>query len=99
HVTVVWEVSYPALVWPRLTRPLVVALAVPLHLGIAFFLGMITFGTVMLFANLAFVSPWIVRAVIDRRSLHVPEVAAEQVEPQRGGKRRKGKSAGTPVAS
>lgn len=99
HVTVVWEVSYPALVWPRLTRPLVVALAVPLHLGIAVFLGMITFGTVMLFANLAFVSPWIVRAVIDRRSLHVPEVAAEQVEPQRGGKRRKGKSAGTPVAS
>lgn len=99
HVTVWWEVSYWALVWPRLTRPIVIALAVPLHLGIAFFLGMITFGTAMLFGNLAFVSPWIVRAVIDRRSLRMPETPAERIEPQRGGKRRKGKSAGTPVAS
>ena len=58
HTTVWWEVSYAALVWPRLTRPIVIAVAVPLHLGIAIFLGMITFGTVMLFGNLAFVSPW-----------------------------------------
>jgi hypothetical protein len=66
HATIFWEVSYVALVWPRLTRPIVIALAVPTHLGIAFFLGMITFGFAMLFGNLAFVSPWVVRAVIDR---------------------------------
>lgn len=57
HVTVFWEVFYCALVWPKLTRPIVLALAVAVHAGIALFLGMITFGTIMIVANLAFVSP------------------------------------------
>jgi hypothetical protein len=68
HVTVAWELSYPALVWPRLPRPLVVAMSVPIHLGIALFLGMMTFGLAMIIANLAFVSPWVVRALTERRS-------------------------------
>ena len=63
HLTVVWEVSYIAFIWPRWTRPLVLALAVPLHLGIAFAMGMITFGLVMLIANLAFISPQCVRRI------------------------------------
>lgn len=67
HVTVFWEVSYAALVWPRLTRPLVIAIALPLHLGICFFLGMITFGLAMLIGNAAFVSPALVRSVVDHR--------------------------------
>jgi hypothetical protein len=66
HATIFWEISYAALVWPRLTRPIVIALAVPTHLGIAFFMGMNTFGFAMLFGNLAFVSPWVVRAVVER---------------------------------
>jgi hypothetical protein len=66
HVTVAWELSYPALVWPRLTRPLVVAMSVPIHLGIALFLGMMTFGLAMIIANLAFVSPWVVRGALNR---------------------------------
>lgn len=65
HLTIVWECSYIVFVWPRLTRPLVIALAVPLHLGIALCMGMITFGLVMLIANLAFVSPALVRMVVD----------------------------------
>jgi hypothetical protein len=65
HVTVAWEISYAALVWPRLTRPLVIALAIPLHMGIALCLGMMTFGLAMLIGNLAFVSPHLVRASID----------------------------------
>jgi len=64
HVTVFWELSYAALVWPRLTRPLVILLAIPLHLGIAICLGMVTFGLAMLIGNLAFVAPWIVRLVL-----------------------------------
>src|SRR5205085_6985895 len=64
HLTIAWEVSYAALVWPRLTRPIVLTLAIPLHLGIACFLGMITFGLVMLIANLAFVPPRMVHAVL-----------------------------------
>lgn len=66
HVTVAWELSYWALVWPRLSRPIVLALAVPLHMGIAICLGMITFGLAMLIGNLAFVSPRLVRTSVER---------------------------------
>ncbi|MGN6546500.1 MAG: HTTM domain-containing protein [Aureliella sp.] len=57
HATVFWETFYAALVWPRLTRPLVLAMAVLVHGGIALFLGMPTFGTIMIVANLAFIEP------------------------------------------
>ncbi len=66
HVTILWEVYYCALIWPRRTRPWMLALAVPLHLGIGICLGMMTFGTVMLIGNLAFVSPALVRSVMGR---------------------------------
>jgi hypothetical protein len=65
HVTVFWELSYCALVWPALTRPWVLLMAVLVHLGIALALGMPTFGLVMLIGNLAFVSPKMVRKVFD----------------------------------
>ena len=64
--TVLWELTYSFLVWPRLSRPIIVGLSVPLHLGIAICMGMITFGFVMLFANMAFVSPYLVRDLVDR---------------------------------
>ncbi len=57
HITVFWEVFYCALIWPKLTRPLVLAIAIAVHSGIALFLGMITFGSIMIVANLAFISP------------------------------------------
>jgi hypothetical protein len=63
HVTVFWEIFYCALIWPRLTRPVMLLLAIPLHMGIAICLGMITFGLVMLIGNLAFVSPQLIRAL------------------------------------
>ncbi len=56
-LTVFWETFYIALVWPRLTRPLVLAMAVLVHGGIAIALGMVTFGSIMIVANLAFVEP------------------------------------------
>jgi hypothetical protein len=67
HVTILWEVYYVALIWPRRTRYWMLALAVPLHLGIGIFLGMMTFGLVMLIANLAFVEPEFVRAALSWR--------------------------------
>jgi hypothetical protein len=66
HLTVWFEISYFALIWPRLTRPVYLALAVLMHLGIAFCMGMITFGLVMLIGNMAFVTPTIVRAIVER---------------------------------
>jgi len=57
HATMFWEIFYVALIWPRLTRPLMLALAVAVHGGIALFLGMITFGTMMIAANVIFIHP------------------------------------------
>ena len=57
HLTVFWETFYCALVWPRITRPLVIATAFMVHGGIAAALGMITFGTTMIIANCIFISP------------------------------------------
>ncbi|HEV3340039.1 MAG TPA: HTTM domain-containing protein [Pirellulales bacterium] len=67
QITVYWELFFCVLVWPRLTRPIVLALAVPIHLGIALCMGMITFGLIMLVGCLSFVPPWLVRHCLDRR--------------------------------
>ena len=64
HVALFWEVSYCVLIWPRLTRPLVILGAVAVHLGIALCMGMMTFGLIMIVGNLAFVSPALVREVL-----------------------------------
>ncbi len=52
--TLFWEASYPALVWPRLTRRLVLAMAIAVHLGIGLAMGMMEFGLAMITANMAF---------------------------------------------
>ena len=53
--TLFWEVSYPALVWPRLTRRLAIAMAILVHAGIGAAMGMKEFAITMIAANLAFV--------------------------------------------
>jgi len=65
HVTVFWELWFCALVWVPKLRPLVLALAIPLHMGIALGMGMITFGLIMLVGCLSFVSPRLVRRVLE----------------------------------
>ena len=57
NATLFWEVFYCALIWPRVTRPFVLAVAFGVHASIAAFLGMITFGSMMIFANGIFLSP------------------------------------------
>ena len=66
HVTVFWETFYCVLVWPKLTRPIFLALAIAVHVGIASCLGMITFGLAMLIGNFAFVDAGFVDRVIRR---------------------------------
>ena len=68
HLTIFWELYYCALIWPRRLRPLMLVLAVPMHLGIALCLGMMTFGLVMLIGNLAFVPPAFIHRVLGDRS-------------------------------
>ncbi|MGI9428144.1 MAG: HTTM domain-containing protein [Bythopirellula sp.] len=65
HATVIWELFYCCLVWNRYTRPLVLWMAVAVHGGIALFMGMITFGLAMIYANLAFLKPATVRRWVD----------------------------------
>jgi hypothetical protein len=66
HLTIAFELSYIALIWPRLTRPIILLTALALHLGIAMGMGMITFGLIMIIANFAFVPPGIVRTIVQR---------------------------------
>lgn len=63
HLTLFWEVSYFAIIWPKWTRPFALAMAWLVHSGIAIYLGMITFGTMMIIANLAFVQPATMRRI------------------------------------
>lgn len=66
HVVIFWETFYPVLIWPRLTRPVMLGLAICVHGGIALFLGMKTFGLAMLIGNLAFVPPDTIRGLVAR---------------------------------
>lgn len=92
HVTLFWEVSYCGLIWHRHTRPIMLLLAIPLHMGIALCMGMVTFGLVMLIANLAFVSPALVRKCVgwlEPQTMHRETALPSQAKPHSS--RRKAK--------
>lgn len=56
HVTIAWEVAFSFLVWPRRSRWFMLAIGTGMHLGIGMFLGMWTFGSIMIFSYLSFAS-------------------------------------------
>ena len=60
-ISLFWELLYPALIWPRLSRPIMLGIAVLVHLGIGLCMGMLEFGLVMLVANLAFLERPVLR--------------------------------------
>jgi len=80
QVTVWWELAFALIIWPRVLRPLVLIIAIPLHLGIGICLGMMTFGLVMLIGCTAFVPPEWVRSILDRRP--VQGRAGEEAAPE-----------------
>ena len=55
--SLLWELSFCVFIWPRLTRPVVLAGGVLLHLGIGISMGMMTFGLVMLIGCCSFIPP------------------------------------------
>src|SRR5207249_10320194 len=77
HLATIWEVSFCVLVWPRLTRPLVLTGAVLVHLGIALCLGMITFGLIMLVGCLSFVPPRLLHELVADQRVCQPVCTAE----------------------
>jgi hypothetical protein len=64
HVTIFWEISFCVLMWNRLARPPMLVGAVVLHFGIGAFLGMWTFGLIMLLGNAAFLPNNLVRRLV-----------------------------------
>jgi len=54
HFTAAWELSFCVLIWIPILRPLVLAGAVVLHLGIGATLGLWTFSLIMLVGCMAF---------------------------------------------
>ncbi len=63
HLTVFWETFYVATIWPRYLRPVTLAIALMVHLGIAVHMGMITFGLAMIIGNSIFLpDAWFTRS-------------------------------------
>lgn len=62
--TVLWEVSFAFLIWNRTLRPLVLLAGISMHLGIALFMGMPTFGLMMIYGYWCLVPPELPRRVI-----------------------------------
>ena len=67
HVALIWEVSYAFLVWNRMTRPIYILLSIPVHLGIGICMGMMTFGIIMIVANMSFVAPQFFRGMLSKK--------------------------------
>lgn len=82
HCTILWEMGFGILVWNRSLRPLILAFAVPLHLGIGMCLGMMTFGLVMLIGVGSFIPPEVARAWLSG------QWAPEEEDPERAELRR-----------
>jgi hypothetical protein len=61
HVPVLWEISFPFLIWRPRFRPLMLTGAVALHVGIGACLGMWTFGLIMLVGCSSFLPDEVVR--------------------------------------
>src|SRR4029079_15379682 len=65
QATAYWEMFFCVLIWPRLLRPIVLFIALPLHLGIGICMGLMTFGLVMPIGLISFVSPSLVRRLVE----------------------------------
>jgi uncharacterized membrane protein YphA (DoxX/SURF4 family) len=65
HVSILWEISFCVLIWRTRLRPLVLAGAVLLHVGIGACLGMWTFGLIMLVGCASFLPTEAVRQWVD----------------------------------
>lgn len=70
YFTVIFQAAFPFLVWPHRTRPWILAAGVALHLGIAFAMGLLTFGLVMCVSYLVFLQEeWVIACSLRLRGL------------------------------
>ena len=70
HATILWEVTFSAGIWVRPLRPLILIMGALMHLGIGAFMGMWTFGLVMIFGHVSFWPPEAVHWLLGRFRRH-----------------------------
>jgi len=93
HVSVAWEIAFCALIWKPLWRPIMLAIAVVLHVGIGACLGMWTFGLIMLVGCASFLPNEAVRGLVHGLMQRRSTVAyGEQCQEDKG-RRDAGRSA------
>lgn len=63
-ITVLWEISFSALIWRPRLRPLILLVGIGLHVGIGLCLGMWTFGLIMLVGCASFLPTDTVGAIV-----------------------------------
>jgi hypothetical protein len=97
HTSVVWEVSFCVLVWKPLWRPIVLAFAIVLHVGIGACLGMWTFGLIMLVGCASFLPNELVRELTDVLFGHRSLTAPEERPSHTNGRRAAGRSGRAPT--
>ena len=68
HAIVLFELIFSLLIWNRMARPLLLALAAPMWISLALISGQTAFCAMMLIANLAYVSPAVLRGALQRPS-------------------------------
>ncbi len=61
HLTILWELTFIVFVWKPIYRPFVLLGGVLVHLGIGLFLGMWTFGLIMICTYISFLPPELFR--------------------------------------
>lgn len=69
HAIVLFELSFGILVWNRLARPLLLAVALVMWSSLALITGLLGFCAMMIVANLAFVPGESLRQILTRRSV------------------------------
>lgn len=72
YATLIFEISFPFVIWNKAIRPWFLTGAIGLHAGIALFMGLGGFGAIMLSGCLAFVSPdglrWFLQCILGKKA-------------------------------
>ena len=75
HATIMWEMTFWIFVWRPVWRPIYLLIGVLMHVGIGMFLGMWTFGLVMIFTYISYIPP----ETLSRVGLWMAEVLPARV--------------------
>ncbi|MCA8998936.1 MAG: hypothetical protein KDA80_18195 [Planctomycetaceae bacterium] len=79
HVTIIWEVTFIALIWVPALRPWILLMGVLMHLGIGGFMGLWTFGLIMIFAYTMYFPPELYQRIFTKLWNSLPALGEREV--------------------